>query len=58
MKKEEIRKFIDCMEKIGDIWTEEQVEYVYGTYELEEAFRERQFQIGQLFNSIEKTIHS
>lgn len=58
MKKEETRKFIDCMEKIGDIWTEEQVEYVYGTYELEEAFRERQFQIGQLFNSIEKTIHS
>ena len=37
MKRSEIAEFIESMEKIGDSWTEEQVEDVYGDMSLKEA---------------------
>lgn len=36
MKRSEIAEFIESMEEIGDNWTEEQVEDVYGDMSLSE----------------------
>ena len=41
MKRSEIAEFIESMEEIGDNWTEEQVEDVYGDMSLKEALAGR-----------------
>ena len=57
MTKKEIRTFIETMEEIGDNWTEEQVEEVYGDKNLEEALEDRKANVGNLMNIIEKIIN-
>ena len=56
MKKKEIDTFIEEMEEIGDEWTPEQVENVYGNSTLEEALADRKAAVGTFFNIIEKVI--
>lgn len=41
MKKSDVLTFIETMEEHGDIWTEEQVQDVYGDDSLEEALKDR-----------------
>lgn len=57
MTKQEIQEFIDRMEEIGDVWSEEQVEDVFGNKSLEEALKERRSQIGSFFDIIGKAIN-
>ena len=52
MRKKDIRIFIEAMEKIGDNWTEEQVEEIYGDKSLEEALEDRKANVGSLMESI------
>ena len=49
MKKRDIDTFIEEMETIGDKWTPEQVEDVYGDFTLEEALDDRKSNVGILF---------
>ena len=56
MKKKDIKAFIDEMEEIGDEWTPEQVEEVYGDSTLEEALEDRKSMLGTFFDIIEKVI--
>lgn len=57
MKKDEIGTFIEQMEEIGDNWTAEEVEDVYGEKSLEEALIDRKSNIGSLMNIIGKVIN-
>ena len=57
MKKKEIDTFIEEMEEIGDEWTPEQVENVYGNSTLEEALADRKAAVGTFFNIIGKVIN-
>ena len=57
MTKQEIREFIEIMEEIGDVWTEDQVEDVYGNMSLEEAVRDRKASLGTFFDIIDKVIN-
>lgn len=41
MTETEIQMFIETMEELGDNWTPEQVEKVYGEYTYEAAINER-----------------
>ena len=41
MSTEDIKKFIEEMGKIGDVWTKEEVRDVYGETTLEEALMDR-----------------
>ena len=43
MNKQEINEFIEKMEEVGDVWTEEQVNDVYGDSSFEEALADRQW---------------
>ena len=54
MNKKEINEFIEEMESIGDIWTEEQVKDVYGNKTLEEALLERKSEVDLFLSSIAK----
>ncbi len=58
MKKEEIDTFLEEMEAIGDIWTPEQVEDVYGDSSLSEALADRKAALGIFFDIIGKVINS
>ena len=58
MKKTDIATFIEEMESIGDEWTPEQVEDVYGDYTLEEALEDRKSSLGILFDIIGKIINN
>lgn len=58
MTNAEIQTFIETMEEIGDIWTEEQVKDIYGKTTLKNALRDRQSQIGEFANIINKVINS
>lgn len=58
MTKQEIKAFIDEMKPIGDEWTEEQVEDVYGKLPLAEALVDRKASIGHLVDGIGKIINS
>ena len=49
MKKSDIDTFIEEMETIGDKWTPELVEDVYGDFSLEEALDDRKSNVGTLF---------
>ena len=57
MKKKDIDAFIEEMELIGDEWTSEQVEDVYGDSTLEEALTDRKSSLGTFFDIIGKVIN-
>lgn len=42
MNRQEINEFIEKMEEVGDVWTEEQVNDVYGDSSFEDALADRQ----------------
>lgn len=52
MNKQEINTFIETMKKIGDIWTPEQVNELFGSISLEDALKERQSHIEKFVNTI------
>lgn len=58
MKKNEIYIFIEELEAIGDTWTPEQVEDVYGDSTLEEALSDRKASLGTYFDIIGKVLNS
>ena len=57
MRKKDIRIFIEAMEEIGDNWTEEQVEEVYGDKSLKEALEDRKANVENLMDIIGKIIN-
>ena len=57
MNKKEIETFIEEMEMIGDEWTPEQVEDVYGNSSLEEALADRKSAVGTFFDILGKVIN-
>lgn len=57
MKEQDIDAFIEEMEEIGDEWTPEQVEDVYGDSTLEEALADRKSAVGSFFDIIEKVLN-
>lgn len=57
MTKTEINTFIETMEEIGDIWTPEQVEDVYGDKTLDEALADRKSACDKLGDIISTIIH-
>jgi len=58
MKKKDIDAFIEEMDSIGDEWTPEQVEYVYGDSTLEDALADRKSSVGTFFDIIRKVINN
>ena len=52
MTKLELRTFIEEMESIGDIWTEDQVEECYGGISLTEALNMRKSEVGQFLSTL------
>lgn len=57
MKRSEIAEFIESMEEIGDNWTEEQVEDVYGDMSFKEALADRKASVGRMIDIIGKIIN-
>ena len=57
MTKKDIAAFIEEMESIGDEWTPDQVEEVYGDFSLEEALADRKASLGTFFDIIGKVIN-
>ena len=57
MRKKDIDTFIEEMEAIGDEWTPEQVEDVYGDSSLEEELEDRKATIGTWLDIIGKVIN-
>lgn len=57
MKKKDVTTFIEEMETIGDEWTPEQVEDVYGDFTLDEALADRKSSIGTFFDIIGRVIN-
>lgn len=57
MTEREKETFIEEMEAIGDKWTPEQVEDVYGDSNLEEALADRKSSVGTFFDIICKVIN-
>lgn len=57
MNKRDIDAFIEEMEEIGDEWTPEQVQDVYGDSTLEEALADRKSSVGTFFDIIGKVIN-
>lgn len=57
MTKAEINTFIETMEEIGDIWTPEQVEDIYGDKTLDEALADRKSACNKLGDIISTIIH-
>lgn len=58
MKKKDIDSFIEEMDSIGDEWTPEQVEYVYGDSTLEDALADRKSSVDTFFDIIRKVINN
>jgi uncharacterized protein Yka (UPF0111/DUF47 family) len=56
MKKSEVSKFINEMEEVGDVWTEEEVMEVYADFTLEEALADRKRSIKHLFDIIDRVL--
>ena len=56
MKKSEAEIFVDEMESMGDVWTEEQVLDLYGNNTLEEALEERKASMGIFMDIISAVI--
>ena len=57
MNKKDIQEFIEEMESVGDEWTPEQVEDVYGNSTLDEALADRKSIVGTFFDVIRKVIN-
>ncbi len=57
MNNKEIKKFIEWMGEMGDIWTEEQVKDVYGNTSLEEALKDRESSVGHLVDIVNKILN-
>ena len=57
MKKKDVAAFIEEMEAIGDKWTPELVEDVYGDSSLDEALADRKASLGTFFDIIGKVIN-
>ena len=57
MKKSDIAAFIEEMEAIGDKWTPEQVEDVYGDATLDEALADRKASVGTFLGIIGRVIN-
>ena len=58
MNKKDIDAFIEEMEEIGDVWTPEEVEDVYGDTSLEDALADRKSAMGTFFDIIDQVINS
>ena len=56
MNKQEINEFIEKMEEVGDVQTEEQVNNVYGDSSFEEALADRQSSLDHMSDIISKVI--
>lgn len=52
MTRAEIRTFIEEMESIGDVWTEEEAERCYGNLSLRQALDTRKSVVGQFLSSL------
>lgn len=57
MKETDKNTFIEEMEAIGDKWTPEQVEDVYGDSTLDEALEDRKSSLNMFFGNIKKIIN-
>ena len=57
MTKQEIKHFIEKMTLVGDEWTEEQVNDVYGDFSLEDALADRKSTVNQLMNNIHEVLN-
>ena len=57
MNKREINTFIEEMAAIGDEWTPEQVEDVYGNSTLDEELHDRKSGLNNFFDIIGKVIN-
>lgn len=57
MTKEETLSFIEEMEEIGDKWTEEEVQKVYGDCSLSEALNDRKRNLYMYFENIGKILN-
>lgn len=57
MTKSETAEFIEPLEEIGDVWTEEQVLDVYGDYSLEDAISDRKTSINKIGDIIETVLN-
>ena len=57
MNKKDIEVFIEEMKTIGEEWTPEQVEDVYGNSTLDEALSDRKSSLGSFFDIIERVFN-
>ena len=57
MNKKDIEVCIEEMKTIGDEWTPEQVEDVYGNSTLDEALADRKSSLGSFFDIIERVFN-
>ena len=57
MNKKDIEVFIEEMKTIGDEWTPEQIEDVYGNSTLDEALADRKSSLGSFFDIIERVFN-
>ena len=57
MDTEKINEFIEKMEEVGDVWTEEQVNDVYGDSSFEDALADRQSSLDHMSAIISKAIN-
>lgn len=57
MEKKDIATFIEEMETIGDEWTPEQVEDIYGDSTLDEALEDRKSSLDTFFDIIGKVVN-
>ena len=58
MNKMEINEFIESMEEMGDIWSAEEVERVYGDSTLDEAIDDRMSCLDIMGNIISTVINA
>ncbi len=56
MTKAEINTFIETMKEIGDKWSPDQVEEIYGDKTLDEALSSRQSQVSSFLNALGQAI--
>lgn len=56
MTKSEINIFIETMKQIGDEWTPDQVQEIYGNKTLDEALSSRKKQVSTFLNALGQAI--
>lgn len=57
MNKIEIQTFIEEMESIGDVWSEEEVQRCYGNISLSEAINIRKLEVNQLLSTLGNVVN-